>query len=136
MSYSEMSFAQKSEVKKKILVEIEDLKIKTSTAPRRFIVDNEELSDDVDHANAQADHVQVARIRYRDEQYLKKLIEALGRIDSEEFGLCEECGVPIGPKRLMARPTARECINCREELERDGQLREFTSGLGGGQKMA
>ena len=43
----------------------------------------------------------------------RKIDEALERIDSGEFGICESCGAEIGDKRLEARPTATLCIDCK-----------------------
>jgi DnaK suppressor protein len=44
--------------------------------------------------------------------------EALDRIENGSFGTCEECGDPIGLKRLEAMPGARHCILCQENLEK------------------
>jgi len=48
---------------------------------------------------------------------LTQLRSALGRIDSSEYGYCEECGEPIRPKRIEAVPWATTCVACQEELE-------------------
>ncbi|WP_029895821.1 TraR/DksA family transcriptional regulator [Desulfohalovibrio reitneri] len=46
---------------------------------------------------------------------LQKLQNALERVESDpEFGLCEECGEPINPRRLAAMPESELCINCAE----------------------
>jgi DnaK suppressor protein len=42
---------------------------------------------------------------------------ALDKIDRGAFGLCEECGQPIGEKRLKALPFARLCIECKQQEE-------------------
>jgi DnaK suppressor protein len=44
--------------------------------------------------------------------------EALDRIKDGTFGICEECGEPIGLKRLEVIPNARYCIQCMENLEK------------------
>ena len=38
--------------------------------------------------------------------------DALRRVDSETYGVCEGCGQPIAGERLVARPFARRCIRC------------------------
>lgn len=43
---------------------------------------------------------------------------ALRRIESGEYGLCENCGREIGVNRLKAMPAVRLCIACQEEVER------------------
>ena len=37
----------------------------------------------------------------------------LSRIDADEYGYCENCGIEIGLSRLEARPTATQCIDCK-----------------------
>jgi DnaK suppressor protein len=44
---------------------------------------------------------------------IKKIDETIARIDANEYGYCESCGVEIGLKRLEARPTATLCIDCK-----------------------
>ena len=44
---------------------------------------------------------------------IKKIDESLEKIENEDYGYCEACGVEIGVKRLEARPTATLCIDCK-----------------------
>ncbi|MDH3343127.1 MAG: TraR/DksA C4-type zinc finger protein, partial [Gammaproteobacteria bacterium] len=44
---------------------------------------------------------------------IKKSDDTLDLISSGEYGYCETCGVEIGLKRLEARPTATQCIDCK-----------------------
>jgi DnaK suppressor protein len=44
---------------------------------------------------------------------------ALERIDAGTYGTCEECGEPINPERLEARPAAIYCIRHQRERERN-----------------
>jgi RNA polymerase-binding transcription factor DksA len=37
---------------------------------------------------------------------------ALGKLEGGSYGVCENCGEPIAPARLEAKPAARHCINC------------------------
>ena len=53
------------------------------------------------------------RTRDRERKLIKKIDEALGRIDDHDYGYCEACGVEIGVRRLEARPTATLCIDCK-----------------------
>ena len=53
------------------------------------------------------------RTRDRERKLIKKIREALERIDNHEYGFCESCGSEIGIKRLEARPTAELCIDCK-----------------------
>lgn len=45
-------------------------------------------------------------------RHLADLDSALERLDADGYGHCEVCGNPIAPARLLARPTARTCIDC------------------------
>lgn len=81
-------------------------------------LDVNELPDDMDFATSQADQGIMLRLRGREKTLLKKIDEALTRIDEGEFGICEECGDEISIKRLEARPVTTLCIRCKEEQER------------------
>lgn len=81
------------------------------------------FADPNDRASQESDIAIELRNRDRERKLVKKIDEALMRIDSGEYGYCESCGVEIGLKRLEARPTATMCIDCKtlEEL-REKQL--------------
>lgn len=49
---------------------------------------------------------------------LQEVDESLDRIENGTFGICEECGGPIGLKRLEANPMAKYCVSCKTRLER------------------
>ena len=49
---------------------------------------------------------------------LKEVDEALDRIASKTYGTCEECGEPIGLKRLEVKPVAKYCVPCKTNLEK------------------
>ena len=55
----------------------------------------------------------------RKRKLLNKIEEALVRIESGEYGYCEDTGEPIGIARLKARPIATLCIEAQERHERD-----------------
>lgn len=59
------------------------------------------------------------RARDRERNLIRKIEEALDRIEMDEFGYCEACGVDIGVRRLEARPVATLCIDCKtlEEIK-------------------
>lgn len=83
-----------------------------------FQVDMDDRMDDLDQASSDVEQSLRLRLRNRENLYLKKVEEALRRIDSGDFGLCESCDNDIEIKRLEARPTATLCISCKEEEER------------------
>ena len=50
---------------------------------------------------------------------LREVDEALDRIASKTYGTCEECGEPIGLKRLEVKPVAKYCVPCKTKLEKE-----------------
>ena len=75
-------------------------------------------ADEVDLASAEWDATVEHRMRGRDVALLKKINKALVLVDEGGYGECENCGNHIGFKRLLARPEATLCIECKEEQER------------------
>lgn len=57
------------------------------------------------------------RTRDRERKLIKKIDEALRRLEMADYGYCDECGVEIGLRRLEARPTATLCIDCKTIAE-------------------
>ncbi|NQY42287.1 MAG: RNA polymerase-binding protein DksA [Legionellales bacterium] len=53
------------------------------------------------------------RARDRERKLITKIDEALQAIQDDEYGYCDACGIEIGLKRLEARPTATQCIDCK-----------------------
>lgn len=69
--------------------------------------------DPNDRASQETDMSLELRNRERERKLIKKIEEAVSRIDQEDYGYCESCGVEIGVQRLEARPTATLCIDCK-----------------------
>jgi len=64
------------------------------------------VPDPADRATIEEEHALELRTRDRERKLLKKVQQSLARIDSGDYGWCEETGEPIGIPRLLARPTA------------------------------
>ncbi|RMF47974.1 MAG: RNA polymerase-binding protein DksA [Deltaproteobacteria bacterium] len=84
--------------------------------------EQENFPDPTDRASMESDRNFELRIRDRERKLANKIREALARIDSGEFGLCESCGEDIGEGRLKARPVATLCIECKTEQERQEKI--------------
>ena len=78
----------------------------------------ENVADDIDFAAMESTREFTLRLRDRERILIRKIQEALRRIDEGEYGICENCGADISEKRLMARPVATWCIDCKTEAER------------------
>jgi DnaK suppressor protein len=77
-----------------------------------------------DQASAETDTNFMLRLRGREQRLLKKIEDALGRIDKNTFGICDDCGLEIDVKRLEARPVTTMCIECKMHQEEDEKRRE------------
>lgn len=79
--------------------------------------ENEATPDWTDRASHEEEHTLELRVRDRERKMLKKIHEALRRIDNGDYGWCEETGDAIGVARLLARPTATLCVDAQERRE-------------------
>jgi len=71
------------------------------------------FADPNDRATQEEEFSLELRTRDRERKLMAKIDESLNRIDSGDYGICEECGIDIGINRLKARPTAELCIDCK-----------------------
>jgi DnaK suppressor protein len=69
--------------------------------------------DPNDRATQESEFSMELRTRDRERKLIKKIDEALMNLDNDEYGYCDACGVEIGIRRLEARPTATQCIDCK-----------------------
>jgi len=83
-----------------------------------FSVNADDRYDEIDQATTDIEQSMRMRLRNRESLYLKKVEEALKRIEEGCFGECEECGEDIELRRLEARPTATLCVACKEDQEK------------------
>jgi DnaK suppressor protein len=74
--------------------------------------------DPNDRATLESEFALELRTRDRERKLIRKIDEALSRIDDGTYGYCIETGEPIGVKRLEARPVATLCIEAQERRER------------------
>lgn len=80
--------------------------------------------DPLDRASQEEEFNLELRTRDRERKLVKKMDDALESIENGEYGYCVECGAEIGIRRLEARPTATQCIDCKTIEE----IREKQSG--------
>lgn len=73
--------------------------------------------DPVDRAAQEEEFSLELRTRDRERKLIKKIEKTLKRIDEDDFGFCDACGIEIGVRRLEARPTADMCIDCKTMAE-------------------
>lgn len=73
--------------------------------------------DPADRASQEEEFSLELRTRDRERKLIKKINQTLGRIEEDDYGFCDSCGVEIGIRRLEARPTATLCIDCKTLAE-------------------
>ena len=69
--------------------------------------------DPNDRASQESEFTLELRTRDRERKLIKKIDESLKALDDEDYGYCTSCGIDIGIRRLEARPTATQCIDCK-----------------------
>jgi DnaK suppressor protein len=84
--------------------------------------DTTNFPDPNDRATQESDRNFELRIRDRERKLINKIRDALDRIDSDEFGICESCGEDISEARLRARPVTTLCIDCKMDQERKERM--------------
>jgi DnaK suppressor protein len=89
----------------------------------------EKLPDLNDRASQESELNLEIRMRERERKLIVKMRETIERIDAGDYGICEECGEPIGVKRLMARPVTTYCIECKTREEKLQKLQGRTPEL-------
>lgn len=69
--------------------------------------------DPADRASQEEEFSLELRTRDRERKLIKKIESTMERIDNDDYGFCDTCGIEIGIRRLEARPTANQCIDCK-----------------------
>lgn len=101
------------EEKRKILHHLEEL----SESSELDLDQGSAGGDPVDIASLEINQANLQKIGKREAYLLKKIDLALRKIEDGTYGICENCGEDIGAPRLMARPVAQLCIDCKTEQE-------------------
>ena len=84
--------------------------------------DSFHLPDLTDRASSETEKALELRTRDRQRKLISKIDAALRRIETGEYGFCEETGEPIGIRRLEARPIATLSLEAQERHERSERV--------------
>jgi DnaK suppressor protein len=95
----------------------EDLLENAGETTEHLREDTSIVPDPADRATIEEEHALELRTRDRERKLLKKISQALARIDAGEYGYCDETGEPIGLGRLIARPTATLSLEAQQRRE-------------------
>lgn len=111
------------EIKKKLIGQKKILLLGAMEA-RNELPEQTVFPDLGDQASAEIDRNFMLRIKGRERKLIKKIEEAVERIDEGIFGICDKCGEEIDIRRLEARPVTTMCIECKTLQEEEEKLRE------------
>ena len=111
-----MNAGQLEFFKTKLLALKEDL-LQHANKTTEHLRENVLVPDPADRATIEEEHALELRTRDRERKLLKKVEQSLARIESGDYGWCEETGEPIGIPRLLARPTATLSLEAQERRE-------------------
>ena len=71
------------------------------------------FADPADRATQEEEFSIELRTRDRERKLIKKINKTIELLQTDDFGYCETCGIEIGLRRLEARPTATQCVDCK-----------------------
>lgn len=117
MSSSDYMNAQQLEFFRERLLDMQKELLQKADVTSERLREHEVEADPTDQATIEEEYALELRARDRERKLLKKIDEALRRIEDGSYGWCEETGEPIGIPRLIARPTATLSIEAQSRRE-------------------
>jgi DnaK suppressor protein len=103
------------ETKNKLLAEI-DSEVRAERESNK-----DEGMDTYDLASEERDREINFILSDRERVKLKQIDDALERLDSGNYGVCESCGLEIAEERLLAMPFSTLCRDCQQDQEREAK---------------
>lgn len=99
---------------KKILLDWKAQLIEEAESTKSYIQDESTAMPDInDRATQEEEFALALRTRDRERKLIRKIDKSLAEMEEGDYGFCQTCGVEIGIRRLEARPTATQCIDCK-----------------------
>lgn len=117
-----MSDRQKEYFRRKLLEWKNDILRESKYTLEQLQEESLHLPDIADRASSETDKAIELRTRDRQRKLISKIESALRRIETGEYGYCEETGEPIGIRRLEARPIATLSLEAQERHERSEKV--------------
>ena len=112
-----MKREREDEFRRLLLSQMDDLLQEAEKMVNGMTADKESFPDPTDRALLESNRNFQLRIRDRERKLLNKIREALDRLETGTFGICEDCGDEIGIERLRVRPVTTLCIRCKTRME-------------------
>jgi len=110
---SYMNEPQKAHFREILLNWKEKLMEEIEFAKQSMQHESETYADLVDSAAQETNVSLEIKKRDRERKLIKKIDSTIERIEGDDYGFCDQCGVDIGVRRLEARPTANLCVDCK-----------------------
>lgn len=117
-SFRKMMIKKLLKVKADLLSEVSDM-VKNESNSLKF-----EIGDIYDIASNERERELTLMLGDRDREKLVETEEALERIKNKTYGICDECGEPIGEARLEALPFTKVCVDCKSKDEKEKGARK------------
>lgn len=117
-----MNDRQKEYFKRKLLAWKDDILRESQGTLNNLQKDDNHLPDIADRASSETEKALELRTRDRQRKLISKIDSALRRIETGEYGYCEETGEPISLRRLDARPIATLSLEAQERHEREERV--------------
>lgn len=113
-----MKTAELQSFKELLLKQRGEILNKTDSLRHESMIESTYQGDEIDLAVSELSLSLSLRLQERETHLLQKIDHALGKIDEGSFGLCEQCEEALPMNRLLARPVATLCRDCKEEQEK------------------
>ncbi len=117
-----MEKEQVADFKKTLESQLEQLLQEAGKTVSEMTDEGINFPDPTDRASLESDRNFELRIRDRERRLIRKIRDALARIENGTFGTCECCEEPISAERLRVRPVTELCIDCKTEQERKEKI--------------
>ena len=114
-----MNDRQKDYFRRKLLDWKQDILRESQGTLDNLQEENNHMPDVADRASSETEKALELRTRDRQRKLISKIDSALRKIDTGEYGYCEDTGDPISIRRLDARPIATLSLEAQERHEKD-----------------
>lgn len=108
-----MSLEQREHFKKLLFAWKQELMEEVDRTVSHMKDEAANFPDPADRATQEEEFSLELRARDRERKLIKKIDSTLERIENDDYGYCDQCGIEIGIRRLEARPTASLCVDCK-----------------------
>lgn len=118
-----LTIQQKEQLQKLLSQRLDELLTEANKTANGMTDFRDQPPDPLDRAVTEFDTSFAFCLREREGNLIRKIEDALSRLEDGTFGICEDCGGEISWGRLQARPITTLCIKCKDKQEADEKIR-------------